>query len=150
MSLTATTASDLAAVGLDPPVVERLVQAALAEDLGAGVDVTSVATVPFDLEGVADFTARAAGVLAGLPVVKAVLEVVTDDSVVIEQHRTDGSEVAPGDIVLTARALVRSLLTAERTALNVLCHLSGVATVTRRWVEAVDGTKTRILDTRKT
>src|SRR3954451_14496969 len=150
MSLTATTASDLAAVGLDPPVVERLVQAALAEDLGAGVDVTSLATVPFDREGVADFTARASGVVAGLPVVRAALEGVSDGSVVITQHVQDGDAVSTGDVLLSARALVRALLTAERTALNIVCHLSGIATVTRRWVNEVQGTRARILDTRKT
>jgi nicotinate-nucleotide pyrophosphorylase (carboxylating) len=148
--LTSATVSAFNAVGLDPLAVERVVQTALAEDLGDGVDVTSLATVPFDLEGVADFTARASGVVAGLPVVRAVLEVVSDDSVVVTQHVQDGDRVAEGDVLLTARALVRALLTAERTALNILCHLSGIATVTRRWVDEVQGTRARILDTRKT
>jgi len=150
MSFTAATASALSDVGVDPAAVERLVKVALSEDLGDGVDVTSLATVPFDLEGVADFTARAPGVVAGLPVVRAVLEVVTDDSVVITQHVQDGDTVARGQVLLSARALVRALLTAERTALNILCHLSGVATVTRRWVDEVQGTRAHILDTRKT
>ena len=150
MSFTPATAKALAGLGLDPTVIERLVQVALTEDLGSGVDVTSLATVPFDLEGVADFTARASGVVAGLPVVRAVMEVVTDDSVVITQHVQDGDAVSAGDVLLTARALVRALLTAERTALNILCHLSGVATMTRRWVDEVQGTRARILDTRKT
>ena len=127
MSFTPATAKALAGLGLDPTVIERLVQVALTEDLGSGVDVTSLATVPFDLEGVADFTARASGVVAGLPVVRAVMEVVTDDSVVITQHVQDGDAVSAGDVLLTARALVRALLTAERTALNILCHLSGIA-----------------------
>jgi len=150
MTLRAETADALAAVQLDPVAVERLVRVALAEDLDDGVDVTSVATVPFDVEGVADFAARAPGVVAGLPVVRAVLEIVTDDSVVFAEHVRDGATVAAGDILLSARALVRSLLTAERTALNVLCHLSGVATLTRRWADAVAGTKAQVLDTRKT
>jgi nicotinate-nucleotide pyrophosphorylase (carboxylating) len=150
MSFTPATAKSLTGVGVDPAVIERLVQVALSEDLADGVDVTSLATVPYDLEGVADFTARAAGVVAGLPVVRAVLEVVTDDSVVLTQHVHDGDAVAPGDVLLSARALVRALLTAERTALNILCHLSGIATVTRRWVDEVEGTRARILDTRKT
>jgi nicotinate-nucleotide pyrophosphorylase (carboxylating) len=140
----------LAAAQLDPRAVERLVRLALAEDLDDGVDVTSVATVAFDAEGVADFVARAPGVVAGLPVVRAVLEIVTDDSVVLTEHVTDGTTVAAGDVLLSARALVRALLTAERTALNVLCHLSGIATVTRRWVDTVAGTRAQILDTRKT
>ena len=150
MSLTADLHTELRKVGLDPADVEALVRRALAEDLGNGIDVTSVATVPFDLEGVADFVARGSGVVAGLPVVRAVLEVATDDSVVIDAHVHDGDRVSPGDRLLSARALVRALLTAERTALNVLCHLSGVATVTRRWVDEVTGTRARVLDTRKT
>ena len=150
MSLTADLHTELRKAGLDPAEVETLVRRALDEDLGDGVDVTSLATVPFDLEGVADFVARADGVVAGLPVVRAVLEITTDDSVVIDEHVHDGDEVHAGDRLLSARALVRALLTAERTALNVLCHLSGIATVTRRWVNEVDGTKARILDTRKT
>jgi len=150
MSFTPETSKALAGVGLAAADVERLVQMALSEDLSDGVDVTSLATVPFDLEGVADFTARASGVVAGLPVVRAVLEVVTDDSVVVKQHVHDGAAVGVGDVLLSARALVRALLTAERTALNILCHLSGVASMTRRWVDEVQGTRARILDTRKT
>ena len=150
MTLTAAAAGELRAAGLDPAEIETLIERALAEDLGTGVDVTSVATVPFDAEGVADFVARADGVVAGLPVVRAVLELVTDDSVVIEARVADGSRVRAGDVLLSATALVRALLTGERTALNVLCHLSGIATVTRRWVDEVDGTGARILDTRKT
>jgi nicotinate-nucleotide pyrophosphorylase (carboxylating) len=144
------TQAALSAAALDPGEVEALVQRALAEDLGDGLDVTSVATIPFDLEGVADFVARAPGVVAGLSVVVAVLEVASDDSVLVEHHRSDGDTVAAGDVLLSARALVRALLTAERTALNVLCHLSGIATVTSRWADEVAGTKARILDTRKT
>src|SRR4051794_12250243 len=124
--MTAATAGALQSRGLDPGEVEALVQRALAEDLGAGIDVTSVATVPFDQEGVADFVARASGVVAGVPVVRAVLEIVTDDSVVIDVVIDDGTEVKDGDVLVSARALVRALLTAERTALNVLCHLSGI------------------------
>ena len=150
MTLTATTVQALTAGGLDPATVEALVHRALEEDLDQGVDVTSLATVPFDLEGVADFVARAPGVVAGLPVVRAVLEIVTDDSVVITEHVVDGTAVKSGQLLLSAQALVRALLTAERTALNVLCHLSGVATVTRGWVDEVAGTSARILDTRKT
>ena len=150
MSLTADVHTELRKAGLDPAEVEALVRRALDEDLGNGIDVTSVATVPFDLEGVAAFVARAPGIVAGLPVVRAVLDIASDDSVVVEQHVHDGDRVAAGDRLLSARALVRALLTAERTALNVLCHLSGVATLTRRWVDEVEGTKAQILDTRKT
>jgi nicotinate-nucleotide pyrophosphorylase (carboxylating) len=150
VTLTADLHSELRKVGLDPAEVEALVRRALDEDLGNGLDVTSLATVPFDLEGVADFVARADGIVAGLPVVRAVLEIVSDDSVMVDEHMHDGDRVCAGDRLLSARALVRALLTAERTALNVLCHLSGVATLTRRWADEVDGTKARILDTRKT
>ena len=150
MTVSADTDAALRAAGLDPAEVVGLVHRALDEDLDHGVDVTSLATVPYDLEGTADFTARASVVVAGLPVVRAVLEIATDDSVVVTEHVADGAVVEAGRELLTARALVRALLTAERTALNVLCHLSGVATVTRRWVDAVEGTSARILDTRKT
>lgn len=150
MTLTADVHTDLRKAGLDPAEIETLVRRALDEDLGKGIDVTSVATVPFDLEGVADFVARAPGVIAGLPVVRAVLEITSDDSVVIEEHAHDGERVSTGAPLLSARALVRSLLTAERTALNILCHLSGIATLTRRWVDTVEGTQAQILDTRKT
>lgn len=150
MSLTADVQGELRNAGLDPNEVEALVRRALDEDLGNGLDVTSVATVPFDLEGIADFVARSPGVVAGIPVVRAVLEIVTDDSVIVKAKAKDGDRVAAGDVLLSAHALVRSLLTAERTALNVMCHLSGVATMTRRWVDEVAGTGARILDTRKT
>jgi nicotinate-nucleotide pyrophosphorylase (carboxylating) len=150
VSVSESTVAALSAARLDPAEVEALVRRALEEDLDGGVDVTSVATVPFDAEGVADFVARAPGVVAGLPVVRAVLEIVSDESVVVTEHVKDGDTVGTGDRLLSARALVRSLLTAERTALNILCHLSGVATFTRGWVDAVDGTRAQILDTRKT
>jgi nicotinate-nucleotide pyrophosphorylase (carboxylating) len=150
MGLTVGTAAAMAAVGLEPAEVEAVVRGALDEDLRGGVDVTSVATVPFDHEGVADFVARAPGVVAGLPVVRAVLEIATDDSVVLDTRVRDGDRVDAGQVLMSARSLVRALLTAERTALNVLCHLSGVASATARWVDAVAGTNARILDTRKT
>jgi nicotinate-nucleotide pyrophosphorylase (carboxylating) len=144
------TTAALVAAGLSPRDVLDLVERALAEDLADGVDVTTVATVPFDREGVADFVARGPGVVAGLPVVRAVLDLATDDSIDLEQKVSDGDRVERGDVLLSARALVRPLLTGERTALNLLCHLSGIATLTRRWVDEVTGTPTRILDTRKT
>lgn len=150
MTLTADMHTALRKAGLDPAEVEGVVRRALEEDLGKGIDVTSVATVPFDLEGVADFVARRPGVVAGVSVVRAVLEISSDDSVVVDERVHDGEVVAAGDVLLSARALVRALLTAERTALNIICHLSGIATATRRWVDEVAGTDARILDTRKT
>jgi nicotinate-nucleotide pyrophosphorylase (carboxylating) len=135
---------------LDAAYVEDVVRRAVDEDLGGGVDVTSVATVPFDQEGVARVVARDTGIVAGLPVAVAVLDLLTADSVIIELGGRDGDRVGPGDVLLTATAMTRALLTAERTMLNLLCHLSGVATLTRRWADALEGTGARVRDTRKT
>lgn len=134
---------------LETGYLGQLVRAALDEDLAGGVDVTTVATVPAESQGVADFVARGTGVLAGGAVAWAVLHEV-DPSVEVSVEVEDGTAVRPGDVVLTGRGATRSLLTAERTALNLLCHLSGVATLTARWVAAVDGSGTQIRDTRKT
>jgi nicotinate-nucleotide pyrophosphorylase (carboxylating) len=150
MILSATVTERLLSAGLDPAHVEDVVRRALAEDLMGGVDVTSVATVPFDQEGVADIVARGPGVVAGLPVAAAAFELAADDDVTVILPKDDGDAVTRGDVVLTATGLTRTLLTAERTALNIACHLSGIATQTRRWVDAVGGTKATILDTRKT
>ncbi len=140
----------LAGVGLDPTAVVDLATAALAEDLDGGIDVTSVATVPFDAEGEGLFVPRQPGVVAGVLVAAAVVAAAADDDVVVEPLVEDGTAVAAGDAVLRVRGLVRTVLTAERTSLNLLCHLSGVATLTRRWVDAVEGTGAQIRDTRKT
>ena len=133
----------------------RVVRSALAEDLRYGPDATTAATVPAGAVAVGAFTARAAGVLAGVPAVRAVLdEVLGMDEVAGEYEildaRPDGARVAAGEPALVVRAPVRGLLTAERTALNLLCHLSGVATATAAWADAVAGTGARIRDTRKT
>ncbi len=138
--------------GLDPAAVADLVDRALAEDLGVedfggGVDVTSAATIPADLIGTADVRTRAAGVVAGLPVAALVLERAGAEVVGV---RADGDRVQPGDVVLTATGPVSRLLTVERTMLNLLCHLSGIATLTASWAEAIAGTKARVRDTRKT
>ena len=147
--LSTATGDALAGAGLDPAYVLDLVERAVAEDLDGGVDVTSVATVPPGLRGVAAFVPRQAGTLAGVGVAMAVLDVVVAD-VELQQRAQDGAEAVVGQAVLEATGAVQSLLTAERTALNLLCHLSGIATVTRSWVDAVDGTGARIRDTRKT
>ena len=144
-------AGRLAAVGLDPADVAALAAAALAEDLAGGVDVTTVATVPAGARGQADVVARTAGVVAGLPVAEAVFALASPGTAVMCTDRAaDGDLVAAGQAVLTVTGPVSALLTAERTALNLLCHLSGVATLTRRWVAAVAGTRAAIRDTRKT
>jgi nicotinate-nucleotide pyrophosphorylase (carboxylating) len=144
-------ASRLRAAGLDPAAVTALTVAALAEDLAGGIDVTTAATVPADAVGEADVVARSSGVVAGLPVAEAVFsQAAAANPVRCTDRAADGDVVAAGQTVLTVTGPIGALLTAERTALNLLCHLSGVATLTRRWVEEVAGTRAQIRDTRKT
>jgi nicotinate-nucleotide pyrophosphorylase (carboxylating) len=151
MTLSADLSGRLAGAGLDPGAVEALIRAALAEDLAGGVDVTSYATVPQDQVAAADFVARAGGVVAGLPVAEAVMAVAGEGSVsVLSEGVSDGDLVSPGALLLTVSGPTRVLLTGERTSLNLLCHLSGIATLTRRWVDAVEGTGAAVRDTRKT
>ena len=141
----------LLAAGLDPDAVAHLVRSAVSEDLMGGVDVTSVATIPAAQRSVATFGARASGVVAGLPVVAAVVDTVCgDESSDVEYLATDGDRVEPGREVARVTAPTRLMLTAERSALNLLCHLSGVATLTRRWADELDGTPATVRDTRKT
>jgi nicotinate-nucleotide pyrophosphorylase (carboxylating) len=149
-TLTERTTARLADGGLDPAYVLDVVQRALDEDLAGGLDVTSVATVPFDQESTADLVARADGVVAGLPVAAAVFEVATDDAVEVAWLAEDGARVARGDVLMSLTAATRSLLTGERVALNLLCRMSGIATLTRRWADAVEGTGAAVRDTRKT
>ncbi len=140
--------TELADAGLDPRNVYDSVVDAIDEDV-PGVDVTTEATIPADATAWADFTARADGVLAGGAVAELVLRFVAGE-VEISRKVADGSQVVRGDVVMSVRGPVRALLTAERTALNYLCHLSGVATTTRRWVEALEDTGAQVRDTRKT
>ncbi|MGD9986128.1 carboxylating nicotinate-nucleotide diphosphorylase [Pseudonocardia sp.] len=135
----------------DPDDLLRVVRTALEEDLRYGPDATTAATVPAGAVAVGEFTPRRAGVLAGLPVARAVLDEVLGASGWEELSAlSDGTALVAGEPALVVRAPVRGLLTAERTALNLLCHLSGVATATRAWVDALAGTPARIRDTRKT
>lgn len=144
------TAEALRAVGLDPVAVERVVRGALAEDLGPdGLDVTSVATIPADRVDSADLVARGDGVVAGLAVAALVFECV-DGRTTFDAKVPDGARVSRGDVLATVAGRTRALLSAERTALNLLCRMSGVATHTRAWVDALAGTKAAVLDTRKT
>lgn len=125
-----------------------LIRKALAEDLAGGQDITSVATVSGDEKVVADFVARKAGIVAGVEMAEATLrEVGVKD---IQVHLHDGDEVAPGSVVMTVRGDTRAILLAERTALNFLGHLGGIATLTHTWVQAIAGTSCTIRDTRKT
>lgn len=139
------------AAGLDPDALSSLVRLAVSEDLMGGIDVTSTATIPADQRSVATFGAREVGVVAGLPVAAAVIDTVCgDDASDFEYLVADASRVMPGTDVARVTAPTRLLLTAERTALNLLCHLSGVASLTRRWADALEGTSATVRDTRKT
>jgi nicotinate-nucleotide pyrophosphorylase (carboxylating) len=133
-------------MSIDLEDARRAIALALAEDLRYGPDATTEATVPADAVAVAELTPRAAGVLAGIPVA---LEVFGANVEVLSRRR-DGEKAVPGEPALVVRGKVRDLLTAERTALNFLTHLSGIATATAAWVDAVAGTKARIRDSRKT
>jgi nicotinate-nucleotide pyrophosphorylase (carboxylating) len=140
----------LASAGLDPADVERVVTAALDEDLRYGEDVTTMATVPAGKVVTATVAARSPGVLAGGPVALAVLDAAGLPPGCATVLRPDGSAVAAGEPVLTIEAPARGLLTAERTLLNLMTRLSGIATATRAWVDAVAGTGAVVRDTRKT
>jgi nicotinate-nucleotide pyrophosphorylase (carboxylating) len=141
----------LAAAGLDREAVERIVRTALDEDLGPdGLDVTSVATVPVEQTDTADLVARADGTVAGLPVASAVFDLASGGALEFRPRVPDGADVRRGDLLGTVSGPTRVLLGAERTALNLVCRLSGIATHTRAWVVALEGTKAQVLDTRKT
>ena len=141
---------ELATAGLDPEELHAMVARAFDEDLPeGGRDVTSSA-MPSMGSGVGDVGAREAGVVAGLGVAELVLVYAMGPEVEVSGRLADGSRVAAGDIVMTVAGPVQDMLTAERTALNFASHLSGVATATNHWVSALDGTGTRVLDTRKT
>ncbi|GAA3609049.1 carboxylating nicotinate-nucleotide diphosphorylase [Microlunatus ginsengisoli] len=152
----------LRAHGLDLAGVEPVVVAALSEDLGGhgvlpagaghGVDVTSVATIPADATATAEIIARASGRMAGLPVAAYVLLLVCAEAgpVEVDLLADDGTDVVRGDVVLRVRANTRELLRAERIALNLLTLTSGVATATAAWVAALEGSRTRVRDSRKT
>lgn len=143
--------AELTEAGLHPRAIYDEIVAALEEDLPDGSDdATSAATISPDARGVADFAARQPGVVAGLGVAAMVFHYVMGDDVTVTARPTDGSRVERGDRVLQVEGPTRGLLTAERTALNFACHLSGVATATAAWVDALDGTSARVLDTRKT
>ena len=124
---------------------------ALDEDLRYGPDVTTIATVPADAILTASMVTREFGVIAGVDVALMVLdEVVGPDGYRVVDRVEDGTHLSPGGSLLTVEADTRGLLTAERTMLNLVCHLSGIATATAQWVAAVEGTSAAIRDTRKT
>ncbi|MGB0112181.1 MAG: carboxylating nicotinate-nucleotide diphosphorylase [Ilumatobacteraceae bacterium] len=149
--LSAATRQALIDGGLDPDAVSAIVRLAVSEDLMGGIDVTSTATIPVEHRSTATFGARAPGVIAGLSVAAAVIDTVCGDAASeFEVLVTDGSSVTADTEIAIVTAPTRLLLTAERTALNLLCHLSGVASVTRRWADALEGTSAVVRDTRKT
>jgi nicotinate-nucleotide pyrophosphorylase (carboxylating) len=141
---------ELVLAGLDPEDVYRMVVRAFDEDLpDGGRDVTSSAMPPMG-HGTGDIGAREPGVVAGLGVAELVFVYALGAEVVVSDRVPDGARVAAGDVVMTVSGPVQDLLTAERTALNFASHLSGVATATSHWVAALEGTRARVLDTRKT
>jgi len=133
-----------------PPreLILSLVDAALAEDVGSG-DATTLATVPAGAGALGEILAKAPGILCGLPVAREVFLRV-DPSLVFEADGQDGDAVRPGTVIARVRGPARGILTGERTALNFLQHLSGIATATAAFVRRLEGTPTRLLDTRKT
>jgi len=166
----------LASTGLDVAAVVRVIRAGLAEDLADGPDVTTAATIRPGEVGTADVVARRPGVIAGLYVADAVFQLAGGDvgsadrvqraaalnvrsgppsepsrvSSVTSYYISDGDIVDAGTRLMTVEGSLSTILTAERTALNLLCHMSGIATLTRTWVDAVAGTGARVRDTRKT
>ncbi|MBV9089233.1 MAG: carboxylating nicotinate-nucleotide diphosphorylase [Mycobacteriaceae bacterium] len=128
-----------------------VVRRALDEDLRCGPDVTTLATVPPEATAIAAVVTREPGVVAGIDVALLALdEVLGPGGYRLLERVSDGDRLQPGDPLLRLQAPTQGLLTAERTMLNLLCHLSGIASATARWVDAVDGTKAKIRDTRKT
>jgi nicotinate-nucleotide pyrophosphorylase (carboxylating) len=140
----------LRAAGLEPDAAERLVRGALNEDFRYGPDITSEATTAPGARGTAGVVARQPGVLAGLPVALAVLDAAGVPPDAAEPLRADGDRIGAGCEVLRISAPLREMLGAERTMLNFLTHLSGIATATRAWADALAGTGCAVRDTRKT
>ena len=134
---------------LPDAVVEKAVAESLAEDLGLGGDITTEATIPAGTRASAVIAARKPGTVAGIQLAKAAFKTL-DPFVEFETVIGDGGKVEVGAIIARVSGDARALLTAERTALNFLGHMSGIATLTARYVEAVAGTGARIIDTRKT
>jgi len=134
---------------LSPLAIDTAVSRALDEDLGRAGDITSMATIPEPTQAHAILVARQAGVIAGLPLAVATFQTLTPD-IRIEAHVRDGASVAAGLQVLTISGPARAVLTAERTALNFVGLLSGIATLTAEYVRHTAGTKLRICCTRKT
>jgi nicotinate-nucleotide pyrophosphorylase (carboxylating) len=136
--------------GLEPELVQALVDLAISEDLMGGTDVTSLATIPETQISELDLVTRSPGVIAGINIAALVFLSVANKKIEIELCVEDGKKVEAKTCLLTAKGSTIDLLTAERTALNFLGHLSGIATTTNKWVNEISGTNTKVRDTRKT
>ncbi|MFM1986814.1 MAG: hypothetical protein RIS18_1031 [Actinomycetota bacterium] len=136
--------------GLEPELVQALVDLAISEDLMGGTDVTSLATIPETQISELDLVTRSSGVIAGINIAALVFLSVSNKKIEIEICVEDGKTVDAKTCLLTAKGSTIDLLTAERTALNFLGHLSGIATTTNKWVKELSGTNTKVRDTRKT
>ena len=149
--LSSATAAALVSAGLQVKDVQRVIKEALREDLGAGPDVTTQSTVPKDQRSKAVFATRSAGCVAGIDIGVAVLEMVCGPkNVLVEKKASDAERVEPGRVLMHVTAPTRGLLTAERTALNLLGHLSGIASATRKWADVIAASGAQVRDTRKT
>jgi len=136
-------------IGLSPIIIEPIVRAALAEDLGRAGDITSDAIIPAEARAHGILAARQPGIVAGIEVAATAFRLL-DPQTKVEVLRHDGDDVTAGAAIATVAGKARALLSAERVALNFLCRLSGIATATRALVDAVQGTRARVCDTRKT
>jgi nicotinate-nucleotide pyrophosphorylase (carboxylating) len=136
--------------GLEPELVQALVDLAISEDLMGGTDVTSLATIPEIQISELDLVTRSPGVIAGINIAALVFLSVASKKIDIELCVEDGKKVDANTCLLTAKGSTIELLTAERTALNFLGHLSGIATTTNKWVNEISGTNAKVRDTRKT
>jgi nicotinate-nucleotide pyrophosphorylase (carboxylating) len=134
---------------LSPLEIEAVVRHALGEDLGRAGDITSIATIPEDLQGRAELVARDGGVMSGLPLVEAAFRRLSPE-ITIAAHTRDGVAVERGATLMAISGNARAILGAERVALNFLGHLSGIATATAAFVARISHTKARIVCTRKT
>lgn len=145
-----TTAAALRAAGLRPDDVLVVIQRGIDEDLGIVGDLTGSATVAADARLKCHYVPRRDGVIAGLPVIAAVVDHYLGDDAMFVPAAADGDLLRAGQVIATIEAPARGVLAVERLSLNLLGHLSGIATVTRAWVDAVAGTSAQIRDTRKT
>ena len=148
--MSASSEQSFRSAGLDPTDVATVIDRAFAEDLSTTGDVTSLATIAADAVATARFVARADGVIAGIPAVAMCFDMMLADRATFSSRLADGDRVARGDVIASVTGPTRGLLTVERTALNILCRLSGIATLTRSFADALAGTNAKVRDTRKT